>query len=110
MNLNLRNSPTDGVQRMLSALEPGMELPIHWNMKSSEAVVFLRGHKSRIVFNNARVVTEGFDIGPGEHCLGLSISKGQWHTVEVLGSGTVVLEGKDGAHEPIKDDDAMTNK
>ena len=44
MNLDLRNSPSDGSQRMLNAIEPGSPLPIHRHMKSSETVVCLRGH------------------------------------------------------------------
>ena len=35
MNLDLCNSSTDGMQRMLNALGPGTELPIHRHMKSS---------------------------------------------------------------------------
>ena len=43
MNLDLRNSPSDGSQRMLNAIEPGSLLPIHRHRKSSETVVCLRG-------------------------------------------------------------------
>lgn len=43
MNLDLRNSPEDGSQRMLNAIEPGSPLPIHRHRKSSETVVCLRG-------------------------------------------------------------------
>ena len=42
MNLDLRNSPADGSQRMLNALEPGTPLPIHRHLRSSETVVVLR--------------------------------------------------------------------
>lgn len=43
MNYDLRNSSADGSQRMLNALEPGTELPIHRHPKTSETVVILRG-------------------------------------------------------------------
>ena len=33
MNLDLRNSDTDGSQRMLNAIEPGSILPIHRHQK-----------------------------------------------------------------------------
>ena len=44
MNLDLRNSPADGSQRMLNAIEPGTVLPIHRHPTTSETVVCLRGH------------------------------------------------------------------
>ena len=31
----------------------------------------------------------------------LNIPAGQWHTIRALESGTVILEMKDGAYEPI---------
>ena len=43
MNLDLRNSDTDGSQRMLNAIEPGSILPIHRHQKTSETMVCLRG-------------------------------------------------------------------
>ena len=39
MNMDLRNSPSDGSQRMLNAIEPGSPLPIHRHRHSSETVV-----------------------------------------------------------------------
>ena len=43
MNMDLRNSAEDKSQRMLNAIEPGSELPIHRHQKTSETVVCLRG-------------------------------------------------------------------
>lgn len=39
MNLDLRNSPEDGAQRMIDAIEPGTVMPIHRHHASSETVV-----------------------------------------------------------------------
>lgn len=47
--LDVRNSPEDKSQRMLNALEPGTEMPIHRHHASSETVVILRG-KIRWIF------------------------------------------------------------
>ena len=52
MNFDLRNSPADGSQRMLNALEPGTELPIHRHVKPSETVAGLR-----------TLVLKGFALG-----------------------------------------------
>ena len=37
----------------------------------------------------------------------LNIPAGQWHSIKALVSGTVILEMKDGAYEPISDDDIL---
>lgn len=41
MAMDLRNSPDDGSQRMLNAMEPGTIMPIHRHKSSSETVVIL---------------------------------------------------------------------
>ena len=107
MNRDLRNSPSDGSQRMLNALEPGTPLPIHRHMKSSETVVCLRGHLREVFYNDAGEVTEVIELAPNSDCVALNIPLGQWHTVEVLESGTIIMETKDGAYEPISDVDLL---
>ena len=107
MNLDLRNSPEDGSQRMLNAIEPGSPLPIHRHTKSSETVVILRGHLREVFYNDAGEVTEVIDLVPGGDCVAVNIPLGQWHSVEVLESGTVILECKDGAYEPINEEDIL---
>ena len=105
MNLDLRNSPEDGSQRMLNAIEPGSPLPIHRHTKSSETVVILRGHLREVFYNDAGEVTEVIDLVPGGDCVAVNIPLGQWHSVEVLESGTVILECKDGPWEPLGEED-----
>ena len=107
MNLDLRNSPEDGSQRMLNAIEPGSVLPIHRHMGSSETVVILRGHLREVFYNDAGEVTGVIDLIPGGNCVALNIPLGQWHTVEALESGTVILECKDGAWAPLADEDVL---
>ena len=108
MNPDLRNSASDGSQRMLNAIEPGSPLPIHRHMKSSETVVCLRGRLREVFYNDAGEVTEVIDLAPGSDCVALNIPIGQWHTVEALESGTVILECKDGPYEPQGPEDIMT--
>ena len=107
MNMDLRNSPEDQSQRMLNAIEPGSPLPIHRHRKSSETVVCLRGRLREIFYNDAGEVTEEIELAPGSDCVGLNIPLGQWHTVEVLESGTVIMEVKDGKYEPIQECDII---
>ena len=108
MNMDLRNSPADGSQRMLNAIEPGSPLPIHRHRKSSETVVCLRGHLRELYYGDSGEVTEVIDLAPNSDCVALNIPIGQWHTVEVLESGTVILEVKDGAYEAIGEEDVMS--
>ena len=107
MNLDLRNSAEVGSQRMLNAIEPGSPLPIHRHTKSSETVVCLRGHLQEVFYNDAGEVTEVVDLAPDSDCVALNIPIGQWHTVAVLESGTVIMECKDGKYEPLGEGDVM---
>lgn len=107
MNRDLRNSPEDKSQRMLNAIEPGSPLPIHRHMKSSETVVCLRGHLREIFYNDKGEVTDVIDLAPNSDCVALNIPIGQWHTVEVLECGTMIMEVKDGAYEPIAENDIL---
>ena len=107
MNLDLRNSAEDKSQRMLNAIEPGSPLPIHRHKKTSETVVCLRGHLREIFYDDNGKVTETIDLAPASDCVALNIPAGQWHTVEALESGTVILEMKDGAYEPTGPEDIL---
>ena len=107
-NLDLRNSIEDQSQRMLNAIEPGSSLPIHRHRRSSETVVCLRGWLREIFYNDEGEVTGTYDLAPNSECVALNIPKGQWHTVEVLESGTVIMEFKDGVYEPLQECDVLS--
>lgn len=107
MNYDLRNSDQDQSQRMLNAIEPGSPLPIHRHRKTSETVVCLRGHLREIFYDDNGKVTETIDLAPNSDCVALNIPAGQWHTVEVQESGTVIMEVKDGAYEPTGPEDIL---
>ena len=104
MNLDLRNSDEDQSQRMLNAIEPGSPLPIHKHQKSSETVVCLRGRLVEEYYDELeRICTERIELSPNGPVVALNIPAGQWHTVQALESGTVILEMKNGKYEPISD-------
>ena len=108
MNLDLRNTPADQSQRMLNALEPGTVMPIHRHRHTSETVVVLRGKVKWVYYNDKKEVTATFIVAPGSDLVGLSVPIGQWHTVRVLESGTVILECKDGKYEPLGEEDVIS--
>lgn len=103
MNYDLRNSAEDKSQRMLNALEPGTVLPIHRHRSTSETVVCIRGHFEEYFYDENGNLTETVDMVPGG--IVLNIEVGQWHSLKSLESGTVLLEIKDGAYEPIGPED-----
>lgn len=105
MNLDLRNSPADGSQRMLNAIEPGTVLPIHRHPTTSETVVCLRGHFQEYFYDADGRLTETIDLRPGG--ILLNIPAGQWHNLESFESGTVLLEVKDGPYAPIGPEDIL---
>ena len=105
MNFDLRNSPEDKSQRMLNAIEPGTVLPIHRHRFSSETVVCLRGHFEEYFYDDAGRLTETIDMVPGGKVINIPV--GQWHSLKSLESGTVLLEVKDGAWEPLTEEDIL---
>lgn len=108
MNLDLRNSADDQSQRMLNAIEPGSPLPIHRHRKSSETVVCLRGRLIEEFYDDLeRTCTDRIELSPNGPVVALNIPTGQWHTVQSLESGTVIMEVKDGPYEPLSDVDIL---
>ena len=116
MNLDLRNSPEDGSQRMLNALEPGTVLPIHRHRTTSEVVVMLRGRAVQYLYDEQGRETDAVLLAAGAldgdgvpgAVPGMTIGKGQWHKLVTLESGTVIFEAKDGPYEPIGPADILS--
>ena len=122
MNKDLRNSADDQSQRMLNAIEPGSPLPIHRHRHTSETVVCLRGRlvweyyqelrdeglELRDSSKSSRVQkVQEIELSPNGQVVALNIPAGQWHTVRALESGSVILEMKEGAYEPLQDCDVL---
>ena len=105
MNYDLRNTDKDLSQRMLNAIEPDSVIPIHRHPKSSETVVVIRGHIQEVFFDaTGQEVVETIDLFPGGETVAINVPLGQWHTLHSLESGTVIMEVKDGAYEPVRED------
>ena len=108
MNYDLRNSSADTSQRMLNAIEPGSEVPIHRHQKTSETVVVLRGKVVEEYYDELERICEAtYEVSPNGPICALNIPAGKWHTLRSLESGTVIMEVKDGAYEPIGEEDVM---
>ncbi len=109
MNYDLRNSDKDQSQRMLNAIEPGSEIPIHRHQKTSETVVCLRGKLVWEYYDELeRTCTDRIELSPNGPIVALNVPLGQWHTVKALESGSVILEMKEGAYEPTSPVDILS--
>ena len=108
MNLDLRNSDADSSQRMLNAIEPGSVVSVHRHQKTSETLVVLRGRVVEEYYSSDGAVEASYELSAGGSVCALNIPAGQWHTLRALESGTVILEMKDGAYEPISPVDILS--
>ena len=118
MNYDLRTTAADTSQRMLNALMPGTEVPIHRHEETSETVVCLCGRLEEIIYEEVveYVQDETSRTGevmrkqtfkeverhllcPAEGVYGMQIPAGAWHTIRVL-EPSVIFEAKDGAFRP----------
>lgn len=103
--MDLRDSETDGSQRILNAIEPGTVMSIHRHPSTSETVVCVRGHFEEYLYDEAGVLVETVDMVPGGNVL--NVPAGQWHSLKSLESGTVLVSFKNGAYEPMKECDVL---
>lgn len=107
MNRDMRTSSEDSSQRMLNALEPGTELPIHHHRKTTETVVILRGSTTQYFYDNECNITETVTITAGTPDCGMQVEQGRRHKLISHQSGTIIFEAKDGAYEPIGEEDIL---
>lgn len=115
-NYDLRNSSADTSQRMLNALHPGTEVPIHRHEKTAETVICLMGKLEEIIYEEINEYVHektfcGDDVvrrtsfkeisrqilSPAEGKLGIQIPVGAWHTINVI-EPSVIFEAKDGVY------------
>ena len=121
-NFDLRTSSADTSQRMLNALLPGTNVPIHRHEDTTETVVCLCGKMDEVIYEevvtydkaapdtmpmgmDAQDVTRKMEyrevqrirLCPAEGKYGCQVPKGAWHTVEVI-EPSVIFEAKDGAY------------
>lgn len=108
MAYDLRTTTADSSQRVLNAIEPGTELPIHRHRNTSESCVILRGIAEEIFYDDNGNITERIKMQAGSDYVGVNIEKGRWHKIVSLESGTVIFEAKDGPYEPVSPEDILS--
>ena len=104
---DLRTTPEEKSQRMLNALEPGTIMPIHRHKNTSETMVMVRGKLIERFYDDDGNIAEEFVMEPcGKYAM-VQIEVGRWHSLEVIEKGTVIFEAKDGAYEPLTEEDII---
>lgn len=102
---DLRTTPDDQSQRILNAVEPGTVLPIHRHRGSTETIVVLRGRVVQHYYDDNGQKIASYELAPNTAQVGMSVPVGQWHALESLEEGSVIFESKDGAYEPLAEED-----
>ena len=96
-------------------------VPVHRYQNTSAIVVVLRGRAVQYLYDDEGRETGSVllaPLGAGCHVAdgpcndveavpAMQVEMGQWHRIESLESGTVILEMKDRAYEPIGAGDVM---
>lgn len=99
---DLRTTPEDTSQRMLNALMPGTEVPIHQHEETSETNICIAGGLDVVFYDKGTdggfVESSRVALNPKAGAYGVQIPKGAWHTVEVF-APSCILEAKDGPYK-----------
>ena len=95
-NYSFHQSLDDLCHRMLNALEPGTEVPIHHHPDKDETFVILRGKIRVTTYNDDGTVAETVVLSLEDGCYGVNIPKNVWHTLEALEPNSCIFESKQG--------------
>ena len=107
MNYNLHDSLESKAQRLFNGLEPGTVLPIHRHVETSETYILIRGALRVTSLDDNKNVIESVELNLNRGMFGFQIPANTWHKVEVMESGTVIFEVKDGPYTPLTPDNMM---
>lgn len=107
MNYNLHDSLDAKAQRLFNAMEPGTVLPVHRHRNTSETYILIRGAIRVLLYDDNKTLISSYEISDKNDNFGFHIPKGQWHTLKVLESGTVIFEVKEGPYAPLSDEDIL---
>lgn len=97
LNSDLRTNSDEKGQRMLNALMPGTNVPIHYHPNSNENILLICGKLVEIIYDDNGNEVERIHLDPSRGNFGCVVPAGAWHTIEVL-EPSVIYEAKDGKY------------
>ena len=100
MNYNFHQSLDEKCHRMLNAVEPGTDIPIHRHPDKDESFVILRGKVRSTTYNDDGSVIDSVVLSQEDGIYGVDIPKGVWHKLESLAPASVIFECKEGPFVP----------
>lgn len=100
VNYNFHKSLEDKCHRMLNAVEPGTDIPIHRHPDKDESFVILRGKVRSTTYNDDGSVIDSIILSQEDGIYGVDIPKGVWHKLESLEPGSIIFECKEGPFVP----------
>lgn len=107
-NYNLHKGLDDKCQRLLNALEPGTIMPIHRH-KVDEVQILLYGKMKVTIYDDKGNVIEEHTLNSQEGKYGIQVLSNTWHALEVLESGTIIFEVKEGPYIPNTKENILEN-
>ncbi|KKQ74298.1 MAG: hypothetical protein US96_C0035G0002 [Candidatus Woesebacteria bacterium GW2011_GWB1_38_5b] len=98
----LHDSPEEGVQRMLFALQPDTYVHPHKHEVGGqfEFLTVVQGKLGVLAFDEKGAITETHTVGPKGELRAIEIPPNMWHTVVCLENNTTVIEIKPGPYNP----------
>ncbi len=104
MNYNFHQSLDDKCHRMLNAIEPGTEVPIHRHPTKDESFVILRGKVRSTTYNDDGSIIDSVVLSQEDGVYEVDIPKGVWHKLESLEPNSVIFECKEGPFVPHEEE------
>ena len=105
INYNFHDGPSDPLQRMLNAMEPGTYLQPHKHEHPDKREVFLAltGRFVVIQFHDDGRVAGHMILDPAETAFAAEVAARTYHPLISLAPGSVIYELKDGPYDPADD-------
>ena len=100
LNYNFHQSLEDKCHRMLNAVVPGTNIPIHRHPDKDESFAILRGKVRSTTYNDDGSIIESVVLCAEDGVYGVDIPKTVWHKLESLEPATVIFECKQGPFVP----------
>lgn len=104
MNYNFHQSLEDKCHRMLNAVEPGTDIPIHRHPTKDETFVVLRGKVKVSTYNDDGSMIESVVLCQEDGRYGMDIPKNVWHNLESMAADSVIFECKEGPFVPHEEE------
>ena len=107
MNYNFHKSLDEKCHRMLNAVEPGTEIPIHRHPTKDETFVILYGKVKVTTYNDKGELEDYVILNEEVGQYGVNIPKNVWHTLEAL-EPSMLFECKEGPFVPHEEEGVLT--